>query len=66
MKYMAYDDARVHSEQKNRTSLLGNNHQLHLHYGDLADGNGLMRLLREIEPHEVYNLGCSKSCSSQF
>ncbi|MCB1245727.1 MAG: GDP-mannose 4,6-dehydratase, partial [Acidimicrobiia bacterium] len=30
---------------------------LFLHYGDLTDGNSLARLLRDIEPTEVYNLG---------
>ena len=28
--------------------IFGDSPQLQLHYGDLADGNGLMRLLREI------------------
>ena len=28
-----------------------------LHYGDLTDGTGLTRLLLEIQPEEVYNLG---------
>jgi GDPmannose 4,6-dehydratase len=30
---------------------------LHLHYGDLNDGVSLVNLVREVEPHEVYNLG---------
>jgi GDPmannose 4,6-dehydratase len=30
---------------------------LRLHYGDLTDGGGLARLLREIAPREIYNLG---------
>ncbi|MFM7135444.1 MAG: GDP-mannose 4,6-dehydratase, partial [Planctomycetota bacterium] len=29
---------------------------LMLHHGDMADGNGLARLIREVRPHEVYNL----------
>ena len=40
--------------------------KLHLHYGDLADGNGLMRLLREIEPHEVYNLAAQSHVRVSF
>jgi GDPmannose 4,6-dehydratase len=39
---------------------------LHLHYGDLSDGNGLMRLLREIEPHEVYNLAAQSHVRVSF
>ena len=30
---------------------------LHLHYGDLTDSANLMRLIGEIKPDEVYNLG---------
>ncbi len=33
------------------------NASLHLHYGDLTDGVSLANLIREITPHEVYNLG---------
>ena len=46
--------------------LFGDNPKLHLHYGDLADGNGLMRLLREIEPHEVYNLAAQSHVRVSF
>ena len=28
-----------------------------LHYGDLADGVGLVNLIRDVEPDEIYNLG---------
>ncbi len=46
--------------------IFGDNPKLHLHYGDLADGNGLMRLLREIEPHEVYNLAAQSHVRVSF
>ena len=46
--------------------LFGDNPKLHLHYGDLADGNGLMRLLRETEPHEVYNLAAQSHVRVSF
>ena len=46
--------------------IFGDDPQLHLHYGDLADGNGLMRLLREIEPHEVYNLAAQSHVRVSF
>lgn len=36
--------------------LLGNQH-LHLHYGDLTDSLNIVRLVKEIEPDEIYNLG---------
>ncbi len=34
-----------------------NNPLLHLHYGDLTDSLNLIRLVKEIQPDEIYNLG---------
>ena len=31
--------------------------KIHLHYGDLTDSVNLIRLVKEIEPDEIYNLG---------
>ncbi len=39
---------------------------LSLHYGDLADGNGLTNLLLDIEPDEVYNLGAQSHVRVSF
>ena len=33
---------------------------LKLHYGDLTDTSNLTRLISEIEPDEVYNLGLNR------
>ena len=33
------------------------NSRFKLHYGDLSDTSNLTRILRDIEPDEVYNLG---------
>ncbi len=46
--------------------IFGDAPKLHLHYGDLSDGNGLMRLLREIRPHEVYNLAAQSHVRVSF
>ena len=46
--------------------IFGEPPQLHLHYGDLADGNGLVRLIREIRPHEVYNLAAQSHVRVSF
>jgi GDPmannose 4,6-dehydratase len=46
--------------------IFGEPAQLHLHYGDLSDGNGLMRLLREVRPHEVYNLAAQSHVRVSF
>lgn len=33
------------------------NPKFHLHYGDLTDTSNLTRILQEVQPDEVYNLG---------
>lgn len=40
--------------------------QLILHYGDLCDANNLAKLIREIDPHEVYNLGAQSHVRVSF
>jgi len=40
--------------------------RLFLHYGDLTDGSMLSRLLLEIEPDEVYNLGAQSHVRTSF
>lgn len=42
------------------------NPRLKLHYGDLSDTSNLTRLLREIEPDEVYNLGAQSHVAVSF
>jgi GDPmannose 4,6-dehydratase len=42
------------------------NPKLFLHYGDLIDGVGLTNLIREINPHEVYNLGAQSHVQVSF
>jgi GDPmannose 4,6-dehydratase len=46
--------------------IFGEQPKLHLHYGDLSDGNGLMRLIREIRPNEVYNLAAQSHVRVSF
>ncbi|EIV8497167.1 GDP-mannose 4,6-dehydratase [Vibrio vulnificus] len=40
--------------------------QVHLHYGDLTDTSNLIRLVKEIEPDEVYNLGAMSHVAVSF
>jgi len=42
-----------------------NNH-FHLHYGDITDGVGISNILREIEPHEIYNLAAQSHVKVSF
>ena len=37
-----------------------------LHYGDLTDSSNLTRIMREIEPDEVYNLGAQSHVAVSF
>mgnify|MGYP005823174615 FL=1 len=37
-----------------------------LHYGDLSDSSNLIRLMREVEPDEVYNLGAQSHVAVSF
>ncbi len=46
--------------------IFGESPSLQLHYGDLSDGNGLVRLIREIRPHEVYNLAAQSHVRVSF
>lgn len=39
---------------------------LKLHYGDMSDGNGLSRLMREVAPTEVYNLAAQSHVRVSF
>lgn len=52
-----YDFAAPSTEKKQR---------LLLHYGDLLDGQGLIRLLSEIQPTEIYNLGAQSHVHVSF
>ena len=40
--------------------------QLRLHYGDLADASSLARLIREIQPEEIYNLAAQSHVRVSF
>jgi len=41
-------------------------HNLHLHYGDLADGSNLARFVGKIQPDEVYNLAAQSHVRVSF
>lgn len=42
------------------------NRSLHLHYGDLTDTSNLVRILEEVRPDEVYNLGAQSHVAVSF
>jgi len=45
---------------------LHNTKGLHLHYGDLGDSSALARLVRELQPDEVYNLAAQSHVMVSF
>ncbi|CAD5117790.1 DgyrCDS6542 [Dimorphilus gyrociliatus] len=50
-----YDDPKIHQEGR-----------MKLHYGDLTDTSCLMRLINEIQPDEIYNLGAQSHVKVSF
>ena len=42
------------------------NPKFHLHYGDLTDTSNLTRILSEVQPDEVYNLGAQSHVAVSF
>ena len=42
------------------------NPKLHLHYGDLSDSSNLTRILNDVRPDEVYNLGAQSHVAVSF
>ena len=43
-----------------------NNPQFFMHYGDLTDSTNLIRLIKDIEPDEIYNLGAQSHVAVSF
>jgi GDPmannose 4,6-dehydratase len=43
-----------------------NNQRLKLHYGDLTDSMNLTRIIQEIQPDEIYNLGAMSHVKVSF
>lgn len=42
------------------------NIKFHLHYGDITDGVGISNLVRDLEPHEIYNLAAQSHVKVSF
>lgn len=47
-------------------SLIQSSNNVHLHYGDLTDSSNLIRLVKEIQPDEIYNLGAMSHVAVSF
>lgn len=42
------------------------NRHLHLHYGDLTDSTNLIRIIKEVQPDEIYNLAAMSHVAVSF
>ena len=42
------------------------NQKLKLHYGDLTDSTNLLRIIQEVQPEEIYNLGAQSHVAVSF
>jgi len=42
------------------------NAKLHLHYGDLSDSSNLIRIIKDTQPDEIYNLGAMSHVAVSF
>ncbi len=42
------------------------NKNFYLHYGDLTDSTNLIRIIKEVQPDEIYNLGAQSHVSVSF
>ncbi len=40
--------------------------RFHLHYGDLTDSTNLIRIIQEVQPEEIYNLGAQSHVAVSF
>lgn len=40
--------------------------RFHLHYGDITDGVGIANIVRDLEPHEIYNLAAQSHVKVSF
>ncbi|MGY5760988.1 GDP-mannose 4,6-dehydratase [Vibrio cincinnatiensis] len=47
-------------------SAIASSGKIHLHYGDLTDSSNLIRLVKEIQPDEIYNLGAMSHVAVSF
>ena len=41
-------------------------HKLILHYGDLSDSTSIIRIIQEVQPEEIYNLGAQSHVKVSF
>ena len=77
-EFLLNKDYEVHGI-KRRTSLINTDRidhlyqdphvaerRFHLHYGDLTDSSSLLRVIQQVRPDEIYNLGAQSHVAVSF
>lgn len=67
--YEVHGIVRRHSvaeNQNHRLDKIGLNESVHTHYGDLLDYPSLVRIVSEVKPDEIYNLGAMSHVRISF
>tara|TARA_B100001093_G_C26847281_1_gene1023455 strand:- start:1444 stop:2574 length:1131 start_codon:yes stop_codon:yes gene_type:complete len=78
VEFLLHKDYEVHGIKRRSSSLNTqrvdhlyqdpheNNPKFFMHYGDLTDSTNLIRLIKDIEPDEIYNLGAQSHVAVSF
>lgn len=59
-------ERRTSTEKKERIEHLRNSENFYLHYGDLTDSLSLIKIMREVQPDEIYNLAAQSHVKISF
>lgn len=62
----SYNLDRIESLVNEEIEGLNNQEKFHLHYGDITDTSNVIRLISEIRPDEIYNLGAQSHVKVSF
>jgi len=62
----SFNTERIDHLYIDRHDVKTNSPQLILHYGDLADSMSLIRIIQQIKPDEIYNLGAQSHVAVSF
>ncbi|PGS45137.1 GDP-mannose 4,6-dehydratase [Bacillus cereus] len=62
----SYNLDRIESLVNEEMEGLNNQENFHLHYGDITDTSNVIRLISEIRPDEIYNLGAQSHVKVSF
>lgn len=62
----SYNLDRIESLVNEEIEGLNNQENFHLHYGDITDTSNIIRLISEIRPDEIYNLGAQSHVKVSF